>query len=149
MSPRPKNIRKVNNMPSVAGFKPIASNSSRKDTIFLHFEEYEAIRLCDYEMKTQQEASVSMGVSRPTLSRIYTSARQKIAQALVRGVVIMIEGGVAYTDSEWFRCGVCGLVFNNINPTLKIRKMECPICHSNDISISNICLLYTSDAADD
>ena len=138
MSPRPKNIRKVNNMPSVAGFKPIASNSSRKDTIFLHFEEYEAIRLCDYEMKTQQEASVSMGVSRPTLSRIYTSARQKIAQALVRGVVIMIEGGVAYTDSEWFRCGVCGLVFNNINPTLKIRKMECPICHSNDISISNI-----------
>ena len=67
MSPRPKNIRKVNNMPSVAGFKPIASNSSRKDTIFLHFEEYEAIRLCDYEMKTQQEASVSMGVSRPTL----------------------------------------------------------------------------------
>ena len=138
MSPRPKNIRKVNNMPSVAGFKPIASNSSRKHTIFLHFEEYEAIRLCDYEMKTQQEASVSMGVSRPTLSRIYTSARQKIAQALVRGVVIMIEGGVAYTDSEWFRCGVCGLVFNNINPTLKIRKMECPICHSNDISISNI-----------
>lgn len=61
MSPRPKNIRKVNNMPSVAGFKPIASNICRKDAIFLHFEEYEAIRLCDYEMKTQQEASVSMG----------------------------------------------------------------------------------------
>ena len=138
MSPRPKNIRKVNNMPSVAGFKPIASNICRKDAIFLHFEEYEAIRLCDYEMKTQQEASVSMGVSRPTLSRIYTSARQKIAQALVRGVAIMIEGGVAYTDSEWFHCGVCGFVFNNIKPALKIRKMECPVCHSNDISISNI-----------
>ena len=138
MSPRPKNIRKVNNMPPVAGFKPIASNICRKDAIFLHFEEYEAIRLCDYEMKTQQEASVSMGVSRPTLSRIYTSARQKIAQALVRGVAIMIEGGVAYTDSEWFHCGVCGFVFNNIKPALKIRKMECPVCHSNDISISNI-----------
>lgn len=95
MSPRPKNIRKINNMPSVAGFKPIASDCYRKDAIFLHFEEYEAIRLCDYEMKNQQEASVSMGVSRPTLSRIYTSARQKIAQALVCGVVIMIEGGAA------------------------------------------------------
>lgn len=70
MSPRPKNIRKINNMPSVAGFKPIASDCYRKDAIFLHFEEYEAIRLCDYEMKNQQEASVSMGVSRPTLSRI-------------------------------------------------------------------------------
>lgn len=49
MSPRPKNIRKINDMPSVAGFKPIASSYCRKDTIFLHFEEYEAIRLCDYE----------------------------------------------------------------------------------------------------
>ena len=138
MSPRPKNIRKVNNMPSVEGFRPIASNSYHKDTILLHFEEYEAIRLCDYEMKTQQEASVSMGVSRPTLSRIYVSARQKIANALVRGVAIIIEGGVAYTDSEWFCCGVCGFLFNNINPAFKIRKIECPVCHSNDISISNI-----------
>lgn len=120
MSPRPKNIRKINNMPSVAGFKPIASDCYRKDAIFLHFEEYEAIRLCDYEMKNQQEASVSMGVSRPTLSRIYTSARQKIAQALVCGVVIMIEGGAAYTNSEWFHCGVCGFVFNNINPAFII-----------------------------
>ena len=123
MSPRPKNIRKVNNMPSVEGFRPIASNSYHKDTILLHFEEYEAIRLCDYEMKTQQEASVSMGVSRPTLSRIYVSARQKIANALVRGVAIMIEGGVAYTDSEWFCCGVCGFLFNNINTAFKIRKI--------------------------
>ena len=101
MSPRPKNIRKVNDMPVAAGFKPIGLNGCCKNTIFLHFEEYEAIRLCDYEMKTQQEASVSMGVSRPTLSRIYVSARRKIAKALVRGVTIMIEGGAAYTDSEW------------------------------------------------
>ena len=85
MSPRPKNIRKVNNMPSVAGFRPVISNNSCEETIFLHFEEYETIRLCDYEMKTQQEASISMGVSRPTLSRIYTSARQKIAKAFVCG----------------------------------------------------------------
>lgn len=138
MSPRPKNIRKVNDMPVAAGFKPIGLNGCCKNTIFLHFEEYEAIRLCDYEMKTQQEASVSMGVSRPTLSRIYVSARQKIAKALVRGVTIMIEGGAAYTDSEWFRCGACGFLFNNINPTLKIRKMECPVCHSDDLSASNI-----------
>ena len=135
MSPRPKNIRKVNDMPVTAGFKPIGLNGCCKNTIFLHFEEYEAIRLCDYEMKTQQEASVSMGVSRPTLSRIYVSARRKIAKALVRGVTIMIEGGAAYTDSEWFRCGACGFLFNNINPALKIRKMECPACHLSLIHI--------------
>lgn len=138
MSPRPKNIRKVNDMPVAAGFKPIGLNGCCKNTIFLHFEEYEAIRLCDYEMKTQQEASASMGVSRPTLSRIYVSAKQKIAKALVRGVTIMIEGGAVYTDSEWFRCGTCGFLFNNINPALKIRKMECPVCHSDDLSANNI-----------
>lgn len=138
MSPRPKNIRKINSIPSVVGFKPIAAKSCHKETILLHFEEYETIRLCDYQMKTQQEASVSMGVSRPTLSRIYTNARQKIAKALVRGITIMIEGGVAYTDSEWFRCETCGLLFNNINPAFKLRKMECPVCHSDNIDISSI-----------
>ena len=138
MSPRPKNIRKVNNMPSVAGFRPVISNNSCEETIFLHFEEYETIRLCDYEMKTQQEASISMGVSRPTLSRIYTSARQKIAKAFVCGAAIMIEGGVSYTNSEWFRCGSCGFLFNNINPALKIRKTVCPVCFSEDIHTSNI-----------
>lgn len=138
MSPRPKNIRKVNNMPSVAGFRPVISNNSCEETIFLHFEEYETIRLCDYEMKTQQEASISMGVSRPTLSRIYTSARQKIAKAFVCGAAIMIEGGVSYTNSEWFRCGSCGFLFNNINPALKIRKTVCPVCLSEDIHTSNI-----------
>lgn len=138
MSPRPKNIRKVSDTPSVSGFKPVASSRIGKDAVCLHFEEYEAVRLCDYEMKTQQEASVSMGVSRPTLSRIYTSARQKIAQALVRGVALMIEGGVAYTDSEWFQCEGCGFLFNNIRPALKTRKPTCPACGSEEISIYNM-----------
>ncbi len=138
MSPRPKNIRKVNDAPVVAGFKPIAPTNGRKEVIYLHFEEYEAIRLCDYEMKTQQEASVSMGVSRPTLSRIYVSARQKIAQALVRGVALLIEGGAAYTDSEWYRCEACGFLFNTINPALKIQKIACPMCHSEEINTSDI-----------
>ena len=136
MSPRPKNIRKVGDMPSVSGFKPVVSSRYSKDAVSLHFEEYEAIRLCDYEMHTQQEASALMGVSRPTLSRIYVSARQKIAQALVRGVPLMIEGGVVYTDSEWFHCEECGFVFNNIHPALKIRKPVCPACGSEEISVN-------------
>lgn len=140
MSPRPKNIRKVDNLPTVAGFRPIRPSRNCKDTVFLHFEEYEAIRLCDYEMMTQQEACVSMQVSRPTLSRIYTNARRKIASALVRGAIIMIEGGTAYTNSEWFHCQACGLLFNNINPALKPGKMACPICCSEqvDIQMDNI-----------
>ena len=137
MSPRPKNIRKVANRPSVTGFKPINSCTKCKDVILLHFEEYEAMRLCDYEMKTQQEACVSMGVSRPTLCRIYTQARQKIARAFVQGSTILIEGGTAYTDSEWLHCQSCGFLFNNINPAFAIGNIICPKCNSKTIEKHN------------
>ena len=77
MSPRPRNIRKVKNRPLASGFIPIGIDEC-KEVVRLYYEEYEAIFLCDYEMRTQQEASESMGVSRPTLSRIYSSARRKM-----------------------------------------------------------------------
>ncbi len=137
MSPRPKNIRKVNGTPPAAGFMPISQNSCGGKTVFLYFEEYEAIRICDYEMKTGQEAAGMMGVSRPTLSRIYTSARRKIAEALVSGAAIIIDGGTSYTDSEWFRCEKCGFVFNDINPASRIGKIVCPACRSDKLTTDN------------
>lgn len=133
MSPRPKNIRKIDNPPSVSGFKPITHCQKSKETILLHFEEYEAIRLCDYEKITQQEACLSMGISRPTLSRIYTQAKQKIAKAFVEGTTIVIEGGSAYTESEWFYCQSCNFQFNNIRPEFTFANMTCPRCHSKEI----------------
>ena len=75
------------------------------ETIFLNLEEYEAIRLCDYEMLNHHQASILMAVSRPTLTRIYSKARQKIAVALVQGKQIIIEGGKIYFDSEWYSYG--------------------------------------------
>lgn len=138
MSPRPKNIRKVDNRPTVSGFKPIAPCRRSKDTILLHFEEYEAIRLCDYEKITQQEACMSMGISRPTFSRIYTQAKHKIAQAFVEGLTILIEGGAAYTDSEWYFCPSCQLHFNNIHPGLCLDNIDCPRCHSKEIDPNNV-----------
>jgi len=56
--------------------------------------ELEAIRLIDYEKKSQTEVAKEMKVSQPTLSRLLTSARQKVADALVNGKAIKIEGGV-------------------------------------------------------
>ena len=137
MSPRPRNIRKVKNIPLASGFMPIGIDKC-KEVVRLYYEEYEAIFLCDYEMKTQQEASESMGVSRPTLSRIYSSARRKMVRALVEGIPLQIEGGVAYTDSEWFCCDKCGFFFNNINPARRFSEQECPICHSATIRTSCI-----------
>ena len=105
MSPRPKLIRKINHHPVVSGFKPYGFLPDKKvsGSVFLHYEEYESIRLCDYEKLSQQEASVYMNVSRPTLSRIYTSARNKIAQAFVEGKRLIIEGGkVVFNKKSMF-----------------------------------------------
>lgn len=134
MSPRPLRLRKISNPPPVSGFKPYGNknNGTKSESIFLHFEEYEALRLCDYEMLNHHQASVIMDVSRPTLTRIYARARQKIAQALVQGSQIIIEGGKVYFDSEWFTCKSCGCYFNN--PEKQEKVIECPLCKSADIN---------------
>ncbi len=134
MSPRPYRIRRISNPPNVSGFKPYGNKKSgiKAESIFLHIEEYEAIRLCDYEMLNHSQASVLMDVSRPTLTRIYARARQKIAEALVMGKQIIIEGGKIYFDSDWYKCNACGCFFNNPDKDMEIK--ECPLCRNNDFS---------------
>ena len=83
-------------------------------------------------MLNQSQAAESMAVSRPTLTRIYSKARKKIAEALVIGKQIIIEGGKIYYDSEWFKCNTCGCFFNN--PDKQIEIMGCPLCGSKNIS---------------
>ena len=135
MSPRPKNIRKISEAPQSIGFIPM--KCKRYDTIEFHLEEYESIRLCDYEMMTQAEASVQMGISRPTLTRIYASARQKIARALVEQSAITIEGGKNYMESDWYECMDCGMIFNNIDPSLRPSTLTCPSCKSKQLKLYN------------
>lgn len=133
MSPRPKLIRKVSNPPVISGFKPYGGkeSTSTAEPIFLYYEEYEAIRLCDFEMMNHHQASVIMQVSRPTLTRIYAKARFKIAEAFVKGVQIIIEGGKVYFDSEWFSCASCGCYFNN--PEKLVEITVCPLCKGTEI----------------
>jgi len=59
-------------------------------------DEFEAVRLADREGMYHEQAAEHMGVSRPTFSRILESARQRIAEALVLGKVLRIEGGAVY-----------------------------------------------------
>lgn len=133
MSPRPKLIRKVSNPPIISGFKPYGGKETEnvKNPILLNYEEYEAIRLCDFEMMNHHQASVIMQVSRPTLTRIYAKARFKIAEAFVQGRQIIIEGGKVYFDSEWYTCNSCGCYFNNPEKLTDIKN--CPLCRSEDI----------------
>jgi len=134
MSPRPFRLRKISNLPVISGFKPYGNkkNAIKTESVFLYLEEYEALRLCDYEMLNHHQAAILMAVSRPTLTRIYSKARQKMAEAIVMGKQIIIEGGKIYFDSEWFSCQKCGCYFNNPEKQTEIK--ECPLCKSSDIS---------------
>ena len=73
-------------------------------------EEYETIRLIDYEGLTQEECSERMNVARTTVQRIYSDARKKLAQLLVEGRPLRIEGGdyKLYDENEKiYGCGRC------------------------------------------
>ena len=110
--PRPKRIRKMTNPPHFKGFRPIGLPDGNSPVV-LNFEEYEAIRLSDFELYGQVEAAQIMEISRPTYARIYESARRKVAQAFVLGKTIVFEGGKVYFDSEWYSCNKCGCWFNH------------------------------------
>jgi len=137
MSPRPKQFRRVSRPPKIAGMKPYGMAKGEEDSgfVFLHFEEYEAIRLCDYEGLNHEEAAKHMSVSRPTLTRIYSVARYKISDALVLGKQLVIEGGKVFYSSEWYSCQDCGSYFNN--PASGQVVENCPLCGSRNIISSD------------
>ncbi len=134
MSPRKKTIRKVISPPKIKGFTPYGNEISDQKTspIYLLYEEYEALRLSDYDHYNHHESSVLMRVSRPTFTRIYASALQKIAEAFVEGKPIAIEGGKVYFDSDWYQCHKCSCYFNNPHKNIEIEA--CPLCGSQHFS---------------
>ena len=90
--PRPMRFRRVAGMPSYMHFMPAGRGIPGKETI-LTVEEFEAIRLKDHEELDQNDAAKRMEISQPTFQRIYNSARKKIADSLVNGRPLRIEGG--------------------------------------------------------
>ncbi|MGQ7870338.1 DUF134 domain-containing protein [Sunxiuqinia sp. sy24] len=125
--PRKKRQRRLLAPPSVKGFS-VFGPKNRAEQVVLFFEEYESIKLLDYDNLTQEEAAVCMDVSRPTLTRIYESARNKVAQAMVEGKDLLIRGGNFQFDEHWYRCNACSAKFN-----MASADENCPICHSPEI----------------
>lgn len=128
--PRPKRIRKMTNPPHFKGFRPIGL-PEEDSPVVINYEEYESIRLCDFELMGQVEASKLMEISRPTFTRIYESARRKVAQAFVGGKTIVFEGGKVYFNSDWYSCNTCGCWFNHTAKETEIKN--CSLCGSPDI----------------
>jgi predicted DNA-binding protein (UPF0251 family) len=91
--PRPKKCRWINEQPGVTYFKPQGVPMRILNQVQLGIDEFEALRLADLHGLSQEEAAPYMNVSRATFGRIITQARGKIADALVDGKAIRIEGG--------------------------------------------------------
>jgi uncharacterized protein len=89
---RPKKYRIVHQDPRIIRFSP-RGKPGRPDEINLTVDEYEAIRLVDYMGYGQKEAAKSMHIAQPTFSRVLKKARRSLANGLIRGNTIKIQGG--------------------------------------------------------
>jgi uncharacterized protein len=104
---RPQKARRINNPPGMKGFKPFGTPLCKIESVKLKFEEFESIRLVNYEMLPQEIAAKQMNVSRPTFTRIYNKALKMIAKSFVEGKAIEIDGGNYELEKEWYRCKKC------------------------------------------
>lgn len=105
--PRPCRNRKLCTPPKMKGFKPFGIAGFETEPIILHYDEFESLRLVNYDNQPQETAAEKMNISRPTLTRIYNRALKKIAQAFVEGRAIIIEGGQVEFEKDWYRCKQC------------------------------------------
>lgn len=104
--PRPRKWRKVCDLPDNTRFGPLDSPIDSENVIIMTVDEYETIRLIDLERLTQEECSDQMDISRTTVQGIYSEARKKLAESLVNGKVLWIEGGeFRLCDGERGGCG--------------------------------------------
>jgi len=91
--PRPRRCRRVGFQPDVTYFKPAGVRMRELEDSVLAVDEFEAIRLKDLKGFDQEQCAKKMNISQPTFHRLVLSAREKIADAIVNGKAIKIEGG--------------------------------------------------------
>jgi predicted DNA-binding protein (UPF0251 family) len=101
-------MRRVGGDPLATSFKPRGIPSTELEEVTLSLDEFEAIRLADWEGLYQEDAAARMGVSRQTFGNIITAAHKKIADFLIHGKHLLIEGGpVTQQATELGERGSC------------------------------------------
>ena len=100
--PRPFCRRRIAGRPAASIFKPIGIPVIDLDEVVMTLDEFEAMRLADLDGLYQEQAAEQMSISRTTFSRIIDSAHRKIADALVHGKALRIEGGPVQVEGR--RC---------------------------------------------
>ena len=122
--PRPVKCRKVCHFPNVLEFFP-ADDTEKKVPIVLTVDEYETIRLLDKKGYSQEQCAASMQVARTTVQRIYEIARKKIADALIDGHPLRIEGGdFRICDGQSSNCSLGGCYKQEIYQKYAVKKGE-------------------------
>lgn len=90
---RPRLCRRIVSEPNVTYFKPRGIPLRDLQESILSIDEFEAVRLKDLEGLKQEECAKKMNISQPTFHRLVLSARKKIADGIVNGKALKIEGG--------------------------------------------------------
>jgi predicted DNA-binding protein (UPF0251 family) len=130
---RPTKWRRVEYIPEVTYFKPAGIPMRMLEEVRLSVEEAEAIRLKDLEGLEQEQGAEKMGISRATFQRVLGSARTKVADALLNGKAIRIEGGDFELAMRRFRCidgHEWGVPFEEMVAGL---PAACPRCQNPDV----------------
>ncbi len=139
---RPTKWRRIERMPDILNFVPTHNATDGIPSNILKLEELEAIRLKDLEGLEQGECAERMEISRPTFQRILLSAREKIADSLVNGKTIHIEGGNFTQNICKATCLDCGREwmesYENLE-SIKIGGFACPACGSLQVSCAQNC----------
>ncbi len=91
---RPCKCRRISGEPEAMYFKPLGIPCSSLVEVTLTLDEFEAIKLADLNGEYQEEAAKKMNISRQTFGNIIEKARKKLADAIVNGKALKIEGGV-------------------------------------------------------
>ena len=135
--PRPIKCRRVSFFPQVRYFTPAGVPLKDLQEECLCMEEVEAIRLKDLEGLEQEQGAERMHVSRPTFQRVLTSARQKIAAALLQGKSIRIEGGSFEISPCHFKCFSGHEWDVPFETAINSLPQACPTCRITDITCSH------------
>ncbi len=127
---RPEKNKIVKCPPAYNEFKPLGVPRRMLKPLTLSIAEYEAIRLGDYEGLDQVEAAKGMEISRPTFTRLVKKARRKVAEMIIEGKALVIEGGNIHFKNNLIRCNDCNFVFN-IN--IYKNPLRCISCGSSNL----------------
>jgi predicted DNA-binding protein (UPF0251 family) len=149
---RPKKDRTVAFPPLYTSFKPTGVRTRNLRRINLSLDEYEALRLADYEGLDHLQAAQRLGISRPTFTRLIDAAHRKIALFVQDGCALTIDGGACHFTGNIYTCTDCGRQFRSRIDTV---IEHCPECGSDrledaalDVGHGECCREHTGTQGD-